>query len=465
MKIHWWAKSVTPARHFNSNFSSLMMDSEIEIDAANKRSFSERLSQAITRLWNRTINIGITNQTSDFDKKRTRLINGISSWVVLIYFGYVIVFANIPQAKFVFYECIVGFVTAFIPLIFNYNHKHNLACHFFIAFNLLFYFFESVAEGGRDGVEYIFVPLCVTSMLFFNSRRVIFTYFAVVCIFFFSAKISHSLMSPIFTWEGQKSQVSANWATMFVILFMIIFYFKSENERQEKLLERKNVSLSNEKQKSDNLLMNILPYETAEELKLTGAAKSRSFNMVTVMFTDFRNFTVAAEAVHPEKLVNEIHSYFSMFDHVMSKYNIEKIKTIGDSYMCAGGLPEENATNPVDVVMAALEIQEFMLQKKKEKEKANELFFECRLGIHTGPVIAGIVGTKKFAYDIWGDTVNVASRMESGGQVGKVNISGSTYKLVKDYFRCSYRGKIAAKNKGEVDMYFVEGPIEPVLTT
>jgi len=148
-----------------------------------------------------------------------------------------------------------------------------------------------------------------------------------------------------------------------------------------------------------------------------------------------------------------------MFDQVMNKYNIEKIKTIGDSYMCAGGLPEENSTNPVDVVMAALEIQEFMLQKKKEKEKTDELFFECRLGIHTGPVIAGIVGTKKFAYDIWGDTVNVASRMESGGQVGKVNISGSTYKLVKDHFNCSYRGKIAAKNKGDVDMYFVDGPV------
>jgi class 3 adenylate cyclase len=125
--------------------------------------------------------------------------------------------------------------------------------------------------------------------------------------------------------------------------------------------------------------------------------------------------------------------------------------------MCAGGLPEQNTTNPIDVVMAALEIQAFMHHHKKEKELADELFFECRLGIHTGPVIAGIVGTKKFAYDIWGDTVNIASRMESSGQVGKVNISGSTYELIKDHFNCSYRGKVAAKNKGEVDMYFVDG--------
>ena len=442
-----------------------MMDTELDIVSGNKKSFSLLLSRAITKLWNRTINIGITNQTSDFNKKRTRLINGISSWVLLIYIGYVIVFAGNKQARFVFYECIVGLFSGIFPLVLNYYRKYNLTCHLYIIFNLFFYFFESVAEGGRDGVEYIFVPLCVTPMLFFKSTRVIFTYFLVTGLFFAIAKISHSLMNPIFTWEGQKSQIPANWATMFLILFMIIFYFKSENERQEKLLQKKNVNLSDEKQKSDELLMNILPYETAEELKHTGKAKSRSFNMVTVMFTDFRNFTATAEALHPEKLVNEIHYYFSMFDQVMNKYNIEKIKTIGDSYMCAGGLPEENSTNPVDVVTAALEIQEFMLQMKKEKERANELFFECRLGIHTGPVIAGIVGTKKFAYDIWGDTVNVASRMESSGQVGKVNISGSTYQLVKDHFSCSYRGKIAAKSKGEVDMYFVDAPTAPALAS
>lgn len=442
-----------------------MIDTEIEIGSVNnKKSFALILSGAVVKLWNTTINIGITGQTSDFDKKRTRLLNGISSWVVLIYIGYVIAFADNKQARFVFYECVIGLLAAITPLIINYYQRYNLACHLFIIFNLFFYLFESVAEGGRDGVEYIFVPLCVTSMLFFRSQRVIFSYFTITFLFFSIAKISHRLMKPIFVWHGQKAQIPANWTTMFIVLFMIIFYFKSENERQERLLEKKNVSLSDEKQKSDNLLMNILPHDTAEELKRTGTAKSRSFNMVTVMFTDFRDFTATAEALHPEKLVNEIHDYFSVFDNVMSKYNIEKIKTIGDSYMCAGGLPEENSSNPVDVVMAALEIQEFMMQRKKEKESANELFFECRLGIHTGPVIAGIVGTKKFAYDIWGDTVNVASRMESSGQVAKVNISGSTYDLVKDHFNCSYRGKVAAKNKGEVDMYFVEGPINSALT-
>jgi class 3 adenylate cyclase len=440
----------------------MAMEESIEIISQKKPFTPGALVKIVTRLWERTINIGLTDKVSDFDKKRVRLINGISSWVVVIYFGYVIVFAGKPEAKFVFYECVVGLVAGVCPLIFNYYRRYNLACHFFNIFNLFFYLFESVAEGGRDGVEYIFVPLCAASMLFFRSRRVVFTYFVVTFLFFSTAKISHRLMKPFFTWEGQHGQIFANWATMFIILFLIVFYFKTENERQEELLEKKNVSLGNEKQKSDNLLMNILPHDTAEELKSTGSAKSRSFEIVTVMFTDFRDFTSAAESMHPEELVAEIHGYFTMFDKITSKYNIEKIKTIGDSYMCAGGLPEKNITNPADVIMAALEIQQFMNDKKAEKQRENKLFFECRLGIHTGPVIAGIVGTKKFAYDIWGDTVNIASRMESCGLVGKVNISGGTYQYVKDQFRCSYRGKVAAKNKGEIDMYFVEGLPQPV---
>jgi class 3 adenylate cyclase len=178
------------------------------------------------------------------------------------------------------------------------------------------------------------------------------------------------------------------------------------------------------------------------------------------MFSDFKNFTNLAEKLPPEKLVSEIHFYFSMYDQIINKYNIEKIKTIGDSYMCAGGIPNENSTNATDVILAAFEIQRFMQAKKKEKEKDGEIYFETRIGIHTGPVVAGIVGTKKFAYDIWGDTVNVARRMEACGEIGKVNISGGTFELIKEQFNCVYRGKVEAKNKGKIDMYFVEDPTE-----
>ncbi len=214
--------------------------------------------------------------------------------------------------------------------------------------------------------------------------------------------------------------------------------------------------ISKEKQRSEDLLLNILPSETADELKATGAAKAKSFESVSVLFTDFKNFTRASELLSAEELVEEINFCYSEFDRIITKYGIEKIKTIGDAYMCAGGLPVVNTTHPIDVVKAGLEMVAFIENNKQERIAKNQPFFELRIGIHTGPVVAGIVGIKKFAYDIWGDTVNTASRMESSGETGRVNISGTTHDLVKSIFNCSYRGKIQAKNKGEIDMYFVD---------
>lgn len=218
--------------------------------------------------------------------------------------------------------------------------------------------------------------------------------------------------------------------------------------------QRNKISLA--RKRSDELLLNILPQETADELKATGAAQAKHFDEVTVMFTDFKNFTQASEILSPVELVQEIHECYSAFDKIISELNLEKIKTIGDSYMCAGGLPVPNKSNAVDTVRAAMKINEFMLALKLKRISENKPYFEIRIGCHTGPVVAGIVGIKKFAYDIWGDTVNIASRMESAGEAGRVNVSGTTYELIKDIFSCNYRGKISAKNKGEIDMYFVE---------
>jgi class 3 adenylate cyclase len=211
-----------------------------------------------------------------------------------------------------------------------------------------------------------------------------------------------------------------------------------------------------EKKKSDDLLFNILPLETAEELKRDGKTSPRKFESVTVMFTDFEGFTKRAEQLTPDELVDEIDECFSAFDQIIDKYGIEKIKTIGDSYMCAGGLPVPNSTHPTDVAEAAIEIIHWVDQHMKKRIAANKPFFDVRIGIHTGPVVSGVVGSKKFAFDIWGDTVNTASRMESGGEPGRINISGDTYAQIKDHFKCTHRGKIPAKNKGNIDMYFLE---------
>lgn len=209
-----------------------------------------------------------------------------------------------------------------------------------------------------------------------------------------------------------------------------------------------------EKERSDKLLLNILPNETARELKQNGKVEAKRFESVTVMFTDFKGFTAHSQNLSPEILVKNVDYYFSKFDMIMEKYNLEKIKTIGDAYMCAGGLPFPSTDHGVKIVKAALEIVEFMDEVQKDKELMD---FEIRIGINTGPVVAGVVGTKKFAYDIWGDTVNVASRMESMSHAGKINISESTYNRIKHEFICTERGEVFVKNKGKMKMYFVQG--------
>ncbi|ABZ94936.1 Adenylate/guanylate cyclase [Leptospira biflexa serovar Patoc strain 'Patoc 1 (Ames)'] len=210
-----------------------------------------------------------------------------------------------------------------------------------------------------------------------------------------------------------------------------------------------------EKSKSDKLLLNILPSSVANELKETNQVKPQYFESVSVLFTDFVGFTKISENLSPEELVQELDGCFSQFDEISNHFNLEKLKTIGDAYMCAGGLPISNRSHPIDVCLAALEFRSFMLQMSEIKKALGLPFWELRIGIHSGPVTAGVIGNNKFTYDIWGDTVNTASRMESSGKPGKINISGETYNKIKDFFDCEYRGKIEAKGKGEVDMYFL----------
>ncbi len=237
-----------------------------------------------------------------------------------------------------------------------------------------------------------------------------------------------------------------------ILLGLIIIIVIGGIIRQRRL----NNQITEERDKSDKLLLNILPLRIANELKDKDKVPPRKYDKVSVLFTDFVGFTKIAEVLTEDELIEELDRYFNVFDSIIEKYNLEKIKTIGDSYMCAGGVPSPNTTNALDAVRAGLEIAEFVNKDVEEKKALGNPFWEIRIGINTGTVIAGVVGSKKFAYDIWGDTVNIASRIESKGVAGFVNISESTYHEVKGDFECTFRGNISVKNKGEVPMYLVE---------
>lgn len=254
-------------------------------------------------------------------------------------------------------------------------------------------------------------------------------------------------------------------AAGFILLILIIFWvfynhmnyrFAQRQHQLEQIINERTEELVIEKEKTEALLANLLPKNTADEIMTKGKAAKIKYNFVTVLFSDIQGFTKIAEEMNPEILIDELDKFFFTFDSVVEKYGIEKIKTIGDAYMCAGGIPEKNRTNPVEVILAALEMRSYMTRMKQSSEIEGMKYWDIRIGIHTGTVVAGVVGQKKLTYDIWGDTVNTASRMESSGEAGKINISGTTYEFVKDFFSCEYRGKMPVKYKGELEMYFVQ---------
>ncbi len=252
----------------------------------------------------------------------------------------------------------------------------------------------------------------------------------------------------------QSRQEKLNYVSGIALIAILLLVFGMY--RRYRYIKRTTAIIEEEKNRSDMLLRNILPAGTAKELKEKGKVRATKFDSVTVMFTDFKEFTNLSTRFSPEKLVESIDLYFSRFDAIMEKYGLEKIKTVGDAYMCAGGLPFVSDDHAHKMLLAAFEMLDFV-REVKAREEDGLAHFDIRIGINTGPVIAGVVGTKKFAYDIWGDTVNIAARMESAGVAGKINISEMTYEQVKDDFYCQYRGVVNVRNKGEMKMYFVTG--------
>jgi len=276
--------------------------------------------------------------------------------------------------------------------------------------------------------------------------------------------ISHE---AIFKFTIKKPFYRTYYALTLYLLILIAFInlllnwrsyqFSKKEIRLNQLIDEKTEEYLNEKEKTESILANILPEKTVRELKDKDKASSVRFKMATVLFSDIQGFTKIAEVMSPDVLVDELDKLFIQFDKIIEKYNIEKIKTIGDAYMCAGGIPKKNRTNPIDVVLAALEMQKFIREQQIKAENEGSTYWGLRIGVHTGPVVAGVIGKKKFTYDIWGDTVNIANRMESAGEGNMVNISEDTFLLINEFFDCVHRGKMPIKYKGEVDMYFVKG--------
>jgi class 3 adenylate cyclase len=258
--------------------------------------------------------------------------------------------------------------------------------------------------------------------------------------------------------EAQKKRENGMGMTLLTVLgiiLAILYYLRQRaNRRTRGEMAEKNAMIEEKRRRSEQLLLNILPPAVAAELTVRNKVAARRYEHATVMFIDFVGFTKTAERLQPEELVAELDYCFSRFDDLIGRNRIEKIKTVGDAYICASGLSDRNE-RPSDMIKAALQIQDFLKKFKEKRVEEGRPFFEARIGIHFGPVVAGVVGTKKFAYDIWGDTVNTAARLEEACEAGRINVSGTTREVVLDEFQWEYRGKVAAKNKGEMEMYYV----------
>lgn len=315
--------------------------------------------------------------------------------------------------------------------------------------SFLFTVYLMYESGGLVSPLIIYLMIVPAFVVLISEKKWVVMWI-VLCVFAVSAFYWLHLTGHLETVVVDKQYYLTNSVANYIsaIVFIAVLFLYSETSRQSARAE-----LLVAKKRSDDLLLNVLPEQTAMELTEQGHSPARNYESATVMFTDFKGFTAASARMNPADLLEVLNEYFMHFDRIIEKHGLEKIKTIGDSYMAAGGLPVANSSHPADVVSAALEIRDWISKTNLKSDKSG---FEIRIGVHTGPVIAGIVGSNKFAYDIWGDTVNTASRMESSGEVGKVNVSESIYQLVKDQFNCEFRGKIEAKGKGMINMYFVE---------
>ncbi len=417
---------------------------------------SKLLPNRISQLWYDLVRIGNGDHYSEWINKRIRIMNGISIVAGLIFLGFTLGYISSDYPA-TLYESLVATILYVLTIALNKWAHFNFTRVYFVIFNALLFFYFAIAHGEPDAAEYLLLCSSVSSMLFFRKFSTIALYFLFNMAIFWLAKYLFDYIEPFAAQEGANLYIE-NHVFTFVGLFFIVFHFNKENQSKEEQLELKNQHLSEEIEKSDRLLLNILPAEIATELKANGSIKPQYIDNVTVMFTDFNSFTSVSSNMSAEALVEQLNKCFTEFDRITRRNGIEKIKTIGDSYMCAHGLrSNDKGVPPYDLINAAMEMQDYVKSLRAEYGVDDENFFQMRVGIHSGPVIAGIVGEDKFAYDIWGNTVNTASRLESTCDIDQINISEACFELIKDQFNCAHRGKVKAKKMEDLDMYYVQG--------
>lgn len=396
---------------------------------------------------------------ADEEKARKSKIS-IGAYLIVAYFNtqYVIISYLLDYDGGLYSQVPLFFVSVFSAFLFKWKVHPHVVNHFFFISCVL-----SIATTiyFTNGYESFILPWIastpIVALLVSSKRGGFVTLIGCIC----SLSIFYYLHLQGYDFPEDYNLAYKNifsYTThlgLILILYGVALVFENAKNTALKNLDTKNRLLDIEKKRSDDLLANILPEEVIIELKEKGHSKARSFGSVTVLFTDFVNFTQISESMTPEELVNEIDLCFTGFDEIIVRNGLEKIKTIGDAYLAVCGLPNPDPDHARKVMLSALDILEFM----KERKKAGGRITDIRIGIHSGPVVAGIVGEKKYAYDIWGDTVNTAARMENNSTIGKINVSGSTFSLIKDTFACAHRGKIDVKGKGQIDMYFVENKI------
>ena len=234
-------------------------------------------------------------------------------------------------------------------------------------------------------------------------------------------------------------------------LTLIPVYISRQRNKIDFLIQNETRLIKNEKKNTEKILFNVLPKEIASELNEKGNVMPKGFDEVSILFTDFKNFTNASSTMSPKKLVGDLNFIFHLFDEIIEQQGVEKIKTIGDAYMIASGVPNNDDNHAEKCIETGLK----MIKALKINNRDKGIKWDMRIGIHSGSVVAGLVGKNRFTYDLWGDTVNIASRMESSSEANRINISGVTYDLVKHLYEFDYRGKIDVKGKGDIDMYFV----------